>query len=154
MPPSTRTSSPASWSSCPATGKDQWLAARLRDLGYADIDGICRAARACRLEGIKKDELNTALGYFENNAPRMPCHWFGSRGLFTGSGAGRSRLQSGTGQRLKQSGMHWTVAGASHQRRAARARAQKTSACVPAPDSSRLTAETPELIMLTSNLRE
>ena len=66
--------------------KDAWLAARLEDLDYGDIDGICRAARACPLEGIKKDQLATALGYFENNAPRMRYHWFRSRGLLTGSG--------------------------------------------------------------------
>src|SRR3954452_23410281 len=35
--------------------KDQWLAARLDDPGYGDIDRICRAARALPLEGIKKD---------------------------------------------------------------------------------------------------
>jgi hypothetical protein len=50
--------------------KDEWLAARLEDLDHGDIDGICAAARACPLEGIKKDQLGTALGYFENNAPR------------------------------------------------------------------------------------
>ncbi len=27
-------------------GKDEWLAARLEDLDYGDIDGICAAARA------------------------------------------------------------------------------------------------------------
>jgi hypothetical protein len=51
--------------------KDEWLAARLEDLDYGDIDGICRAARVYPLTGAKKDELDTALGYFENNAPRM-----------------------------------------------------------------------------------
>jgi hypothetical protein len=56
--------------------KDEWLAARLEDLDYGDIDGICRAARAYPLEGVKKEELDTALGYFENNAPRMRYHWF------------------------------------------------------------------------------
>jgi hypothetical protein len=28
--------------------------------------------------GVKKTELDTALGYFENNARRMPYHWFRS----------------------------------------------------------------------------
>jgi hypothetical protein len=92
--------------------KDEWLAARLEDLDYGDIDGICRAARAYPLEGIKKDELETALGYFENNAPRMRYHWFRSRGLFIGSGVVESGCKSVIGQRLKLSGMHWTAAGA------------------------------------------
>ena len=35
--------------------KDEWLAARLEDLDYGDIDGICAAARVYPLEGIKKN---------------------------------------------------------------------------------------------------
>ena len=53
---------------------------------YGDIDRICRAARAYPLEGIMSDELDTALGYFENNAPRMRYRWFRQCGLFVGSG--------------------------------------------------------------------
>jgi hypothetical protein len=49
--------------------KDEWLAVRLEDLDYGDIAGICRAARAYPLQGVGKDELDTALGYFKNNAP-------------------------------------------------------------------------------------
>jgi hypothetical protein len=92
--------------------KDEWLAARLEDLDYGDIDGICRAARVFPLEGIKKDELDTALGYFENNAPRMRYHWFRQCGLFVGSGVVEASCKTVVGQRLKQAGMHWTVNGA------------------------------------------
>ena len=96
----------------PGDRKDEWLAARLQDLDYGDIDGICRAGRAYRLGGIKKDELDTALGYFENNAPRMRYHWFRQRGLFVGSGVVEAGCKTVIGQRLKLSGMHWTTAGA------------------------------------------
>jgi len=92
--------------------KDEWLAARLQDLDYGDIDGICAAARIYPLQGIKKDELDTALGYFEHNAPRMRYKWFRSRGLFVGSGVVESGCKAVIGQRLKLSGMRWTVAGA------------------------------------------
>jgi hypothetical protein len=92
--------------------KDQWLAARLDDLDYGDIDGICRAARTYPLQGVKKDELETALGYFENNAPRMRYHWFRQCGLFVGSGVVEASCKTVIGQRLKLSGMHWTAAGA------------------------------------------
>ena len=111
-PASTSTTSPASWSSCSATRKSEWLAARLEDLDYGYIDGICAAARVYPLIGVKKDELDTALGYFENNAPRMRYHWFRSRGLFVGSGVVEAGCKAVIGQRLKLSGMHWTVAGA------------------------------------------
>jgi hypothetical protein len=92
--------------------KDEWLAARLDDLDYGDIDGIVAATRKYPLAGIKKDEIDTALGYFENNAPRMRYHWFRSRGLFVGSGVVEAACKTVIGQRLKQSGMHWTVNGA------------------------------------------
>jgi hypothetical protein len=92
--------------------KDEWLAARLEDLDYGDIDGIEAAVRKYPLAGVKKDETGKELGYFLNNAPRMRYHWFRSRGLFTGSGVVEASCKTIVGQRLKQAGMHWTVAGA------------------------------------------
>jgi hypothetical protein len=92
--------------------KDEWLAARLEDLDYGYIDGITSAVREYPLEGVKKDEIDTALGYFENNAPRMRYHWFRQCGLFVGSGVVESSCKTVIGQRLKQSGMHWTLSGA------------------------------------------
>src|ERR1035441_2660751 len=92
--------------------KDAWLAARLEDLDYGDIDGVCAAARVYPLVGVKKEGLDTDLGYFENNAPRMRYHWFRSRGLFVGSGVVEASCKAVIGQRMKLSGMHWTVAGA------------------------------------------
>ena len=42
----------------------------------------------------------------------MRYKWFRSRGLFVGSGAVEAGCKSVIGQRLKLSGMHWTVASA------------------------------------------
>jgi hypothetical protein len=92
--------------------RDEWLAARLEDLDYGDIDGIVAATREYPLNGIKKDEIDTALGYFEHNAPRMRYKWFRSRGLFVGSGVVESGCKAVIGQRLKLSGMRWTITGA------------------------------------------
>jgi hypothetical protein len=92
--------------------KDEWLAARLEDLDYGYIDGIEAAVRRYPLEGVKKDEAEKELGYFLNNAPRMRYHWFRQCGLFVGSGVVEAGCKAVIGQRLKQSGMHWTVAGA------------------------------------------
>jgi Family of unknown function (DUF6788) len=89
-----------------------WIAARLEDLDHGDIDGISAAARTYPLVGSKKDDLDRALGYFENNAPRMRYKWFRSRGLFVGSGVVEAGCKTIVGQRLKLSGMHWTVPGA------------------------------------------
>jgi len=90
----------------------EWLAARLEDLDNGYIDGIEAAVREYPLEGVKKDEADRELGYFLNNAPRMRYNWFRSRGLFTGSGVVEAGCKTIIGQRLKQSGMHWTTRGA------------------------------------------
>ncbi len=79
--------------------KDEWLAARLEDLDYGYIDGIVTATRKYPLVGVKKDEIDTALGYFENNAPRMRYHWFRQCGLFTGSGVVEASCKTVVGQR-------------------------------------------------------
>jgi hypothetical protein len=92
--------------------KEEWLAARLEDLDYGDIDGIETAVRQYPLEGIKKTEVEKELGYFLSNAPRMRYHWFRSRGLFVGSGVVEASCKTVVAQRLKQAGMHWTLAGA------------------------------------------
>jgi hypothetical protein len=92
--------------------KDEWLASRLDDLDHGDIDAIATAVRQYPLEGVKKDEVSKELGYFLNNAPRMRYHWFRDRGLFVGSGVVEAGCKSVIGQRLKQSGMHWTIPGA------------------------------------------
>ena len=92
--------------------KQDWLAARLEDLDYGYIDGIVAATRKYPLIGVKKDEIDTALGYFEHNAPRMRYHWFRQCGLFTGSGVVEAGCKTVIGQRLKLSGMHWTTTGA------------------------------------------
>jgi hypothetical protein len=92
--------------------KEEWLAARLADLDYGYIDGIEAAVREYPLKGVKKEEVDRELGYFLSNAPRMRYHWFRQCGLFVGSGIVESACKTVIGQRLKQSGMHWTIAGA------------------------------------------
>ena len=52
-------------------------------------------------------ELVKALGYFENNAPRIRYKWFRSRGLFTGSGVVEAGCKTVIGQRLNLSGTKW-----------------------------------------------
>jgi hypothetical protein len=133
--------------------KDDWLAARLEDLDYGDIDGIREAARVYPLAGVKKDELDTALGYFENNAPRMRYKWFRQCGLFTGSGVVEADCKSVIGQRLKQSGMHWTTDGADAiiALRCREASSQWEAICnTPAhSDTNRLTSPGPKMISVT-----
>jgi hypothetical protein len=91
----------------------EWLEARREDLDYGYIDGIEAAVRVFPItEGTKKDEVERELGYFLNNAPRMRYKWFRQCGLFVGSGVIEAGCKTIVGQRLKQSGMHWTENGA------------------------------------------
>jgi hypothetical protein len=103
----------AAWIWNIATAKDDWLAARLEDLDYGDIDAYLRRRPHLPPPRNQEDRAGYGLGYFQNDAPRMRYHWFRSRGLFVGSGADESGCKAVIGQRLKLSGMHWTVAGAS-----------------------------------------
>jgi hypothetical protein len=89
-----------------------WVAERSGELDDGDIPALLSAARAFPLTGTKAEELDTALGYFQTNAPRMRYKHFRSCGLFTGSGVVEAGCKAVIGQRLKLSGMHWSVPGA------------------------------------------
>ena len=90
----------------------QWLARRLDDLDAGNIEAIITAARRYPLEGIKAEDLDRKLGYFEHNIHRMRYAHFKKLGMFTGSGAIEAACKQIVCQRAKQSGMHWTVQGA------------------------------------------
>jgi hypothetical protein len=92
--------------------KQPWLDARLAELDAGDISAVCAAARAFPLAGRKASDLDTALGYFEHNAHRMRYARFKSLGMFTGSGAVEAGCKAIVGQRLKLSGMRWSIPGA------------------------------------------
>jgi hypothetical protein len=89
-----------------------WLADRSAELDAGNIQAIITAARSCPLDGIKADELDKKLGYFERNAHRMRYARFRKLGMFTGSGAIEGGIKAIVVQRAKQSGMHWTTDGA------------------------------------------
>jgi hypothetical protein len=89
-----------------------WLADRLGDLDDGDIEAIIGAARAYPLAGVKAEELNKKLGYFEHNIHRMRYAHFKKLGMFIGSGHIEAACKQIVVQRTKQSGMHWTVEGA------------------------------------------
>ena len=79
-------------------GKIEQLVAALRDLAASHPELAQR--------------LRTEAHYFERNAERMRYAEFQRQGLFVGWGVIEAGCQTIIGQRLKQSGMFWTVAGA------------------------------------------
>ena len=59
-----------------------------------------------------KKSLLKELGYFENNAPRMRYAEYRDQKFFVGSGVVEAGCRTVIGERLKQSGMRWSVRGA------------------------------------------
>lgn len=57
-------------------------------------------------------EALKALGYFENNRSRMLYGTFREKGYFIGSGVIEAGCKTVVGQRVKESGMFWSVNGA------------------------------------------
>ncbi len=85
-----------------------------RDLLEAgEISGLLRKAGRQRMACSKsKQVLLKELGYFENNAPQMRYADYRAKQYFVGSGVVEAGCRTVIGQRLKQSGMRWSVRGA------------------------------------------
>jgi len=90
----------------------RWLEDRSAELDAGNIKAITTAARQYPLAGVKAEELDKKLGYFERNAHRMRYRHFRDLGMFIGSGAIEGGIKAIVVQRAKQSGMHWTTGGA------------------------------------------
>ncbi len=90
----------------------RWLEDRSSELDAGNIDAIITASHQYPLTGVKAEDLDKKLGYFERNAHRMRYQHFRDLGMFTGSGAIEGGIKAIVVQRAKQSGMHWTTEGA------------------------------------------
>jgi hypothetical protein len=90
-----------------------WIAARRDELDDGDVESIITAITALPAnDPIIRDELRKQAEYFETNKLRMCYKYFRARGFFVGSGVIEAGCKTVIGQRLKHSGMRWTVAAA------------------------------------------
>jgi hypothetical protein len=91
----------------------EWLSARRNELDAGNVQNIIAAMNRLRPKdkAIRKG-VETETEYFRHNAKRMRYAEFRSQGLFVGSGVVEAGCKTIIGQRLKLSGMHWTVQGA------------------------------------------
>ena len=99
----------------PDSGKKQnRLFHRWREILDKDgLEFILRSAqRRLPPAGEQRSAAEKEIGYFRNNAERMRYGYFRSQGFFVGSGVVEAGCKTVVGQRLKQSGMEWTVEGA------------------------------------------
>ncbi len=91
----------------------QWMEHRRAQLEEGKVENVIIAINQLSAKsGAHKDLCDREMGYFEKNKERMRYAEFRSLGLFVGSGVLEAGCRSVIGQRLKQSGMHWTVEGA------------------------------------------
>lgn len=91
----------------------QWAEQRRQELDAGKIEAVIEAiGQLSSLSGYNQEVCEREIGYFEKNKERMRYAEFRGRGLFVGSGVLEAGCRTVIGQRLKQSGMHWTVRGA------------------------------------------
>jgi hypothetical protein len=71
-----------------------------------------QAGKTLPASGSSKKSLLQQLGYFENNALQMRYAEYREKNFFVGSGVVEAGCRTVIGERLKQSGMRWSVRGA------------------------------------------
>jgi hypothetical protein len=95
-----------------AAAKD-WIAARFKDLDDGAVDAVVHAFGCLPTQSdAAREQVRKETEYFETNALRMCYRAFRALGLFVGSGAVEAGCKTVVGQRLKHSGMRWSVKGA------------------------------------------
>lgn len=91
----------------------RWMNKRIAELDLGDIPALVNAFQELPVHDERSVEtIRTEIDFFEKNQQRMRYAYFRSLGLFVGSGVIEAGCKSVIAQRLKQSGMQWTVAGA------------------------------------------
>ena len=97
--------------------RKQWAHKRRKELDQGKVEKVIKSIS--ELLASSKDEKEKELfekeaNYFDKNKNRMKYNEFRKEGLFVGSGVLEAGCRTVIGQRLKQSGMHWTVKGANN----------------------------------------
>lgn len=91
----------------------RWLAARTDQLDSGGARAVLASLKWLRPRANDaRESVDTVVDYFRRNAHRMNYPKFRKDGLFVGSGVVEAACKALVGQRLKQSGMRWTVKGA------------------------------------------
>jgi uncharacterized protein UPF0236 len=92
---------------------NQWAEKRRKQLTAGNVNGVIQAIQKLSPSTEHEKEIcDKASGYFQKNKERMKYDEFRRQGLFVGSGVVEAGCRTVIGQRLKHSGMHWTVEGA------------------------------------------
>jgi len=91
----------------------QWTADRAEEMKAGDIASLLKALDELQPSDENgKEVVRKNRGYFETNEDAMQYDVFRKEHLFVGSGVVEAGCRAVIGQRLKKSGMRWTVRGA------------------------------------------
>lgn len=91
----------------------RWIKTQSEELKEGDVEKMISAMKRVKPRNRSiQEEVEKTWGYFETNKERMRYAEFREQGLFVGSGVIEAGCKTIVGQRLKQSGMRWTVQGA------------------------------------------
>jgi hypothetical protein len=94
---------------------EQWAGRRRKELDEGKVEEVIKAIQRLAVSTSEQKEiLEGEIAYFEKNKDRMRYAEFRRQGLFVGSGVVEAGCRTVIGQRLKQSGMHWTLKGANN----------------------------------------
>ena len=94
---------------------NEWAERRREELDTGKVEDVIAAIKELSASaGKEKGVYEREISYFEKNKERMRYDKFRREGFFVGSGVLEAGCRSVIGQRLKQSGMHWTVKGANN----------------------------------------
>ena len=94
---------------------DLWTSQRRTELDNGKVGQVINAIkRLWPSTEITKKVCEKEISYFDKNRERMRYDIFRKKGLFVGSGVLEAGCRTVIGQRLKQSGMHWSVKGANN----------------------------------------
>jgi hypothetical protein len=92
-----------------------WADKRHKELDQGKVEHVIKAIHYLLASTKEQQEIfEGEIAYFEKNKDRMRYEDFRKQGLFVGSGVVEAGCRTVIGQRLKQSGMHWTVRGANN----------------------------------------
>lgn len=91
----------------------RWIETQSEALKEGEVEKVIAVMKRLKPQDhSRKEEVRKTINYFETNKDRMRYADFRKQGLFVGSGVMEAGCKTIVGQRLKQSGMRWTVQGA------------------------------------------
>jgi Uncharacterised protein family (UPF0236) len=90
-----------------------WTENRRKELEAGNARKVIKAIKRLKSRTCsQRSVVETEIAYFNKHKNRMRYNYFRKNKLFVGSGVLEAGCKSVIGQRLKQSGMHWSLGGA------------------------------------------